>query len=78
MVVESELKKFGLNPISIDLGEVEITEELSKVEVRDLSQSLSSVGFSIIDNKHSKINEKDKNNIYNYYLDFNDRICERL
>ena len=76
MVVESELKKFGLNPISIDLGEVEITEELSKVEVRDLSQSLSSVGFSIIDNKHSKIIEKIKSSIIKliYSENMNGRI----
>ena len=63
MVVESELKKFGLRPVSIELGEIEVSEELSKAELTKLNTILHSIGFSLIDNKQSRIIEKIKNSI---------------
>lgn len=63
MVVESELKKFGLIPVSIELGEIEVSKELSKDELEKLDTVLHSIGFSLIDNKQSRIIEKIKNSI---------------
>lgn len=42
MVVKDELKKFGLNPISVELGEVIVLEELNKTQKIQLNQVLLS------------------------------------
>lgn len=61
MVVRSELEKFGLHPLSVKLGKIEITEHLSKEKIVDLNIKLLNLGFLIIDDKKSQIVEKVKN-----------------
>lgn len=62
MVVKAELEKLGLHPVSIALGEVAIEErELSTNQNEELSKALQSVGFELIDDKHSKLIEQVKN-----------------
>lgn len=61
MVVKSELKKFGLHPVSVELGEVEISEDLEKEKEHELNERLLVLGFEIIDDKKKRIVEKVKN-----------------
>lgn len=61
MVVQSELKKFGLHPILVNLGEVEIIEKLDEYQKGNLNKKLLSIGFEIIDDKKSRLIEKVKN-----------------
>lgn len=61
MVVKSELEKFGLHTISVELGKIEIAEDLSKEKIVDLNRQLLNLGFLIIDDKKSQIAEKVKN-----------------
>lgn len=61
MVVKSELEKFGLHTISVELGKIEIAEDLSKEKIVDLNRKLLNLGFLIIDDKKSQIVEKVKN-----------------
>ena len=63
MVVKDELIKFGLHPTSVELGEVEITEDLSSEKKNKLNHVLQSYGFDLIDNKKSQLIEKIKNEI---------------
>ena len=63
MVVKDELLKFGLHPTSIELGEVELKEELDTKKKDDLDKVLRSFGFELIDDKKSKLIEKIKNTI---------------
>ena len=63
MVVKDELIKFGLHPISVDLGEVEIIEEINSLKKDKLNKILQSFGFDLIDDKKSKLIEKIKNTI---------------
>ena len=63
MVVKDELEKFGLHPIKIELGEVEINEELNVDKKEELNTVLQSFGFEIIDDKKSRLIEKIKNAI---------------
>ncbi len=63
MVVEDELLKFGLHPKNIELGEVEIEEELNSDKKNQLDTVLQSFGFEIIDDKKSRLIEKIKNSI---------------
>jgi YesN/AraC family two-component response regulator len=63
MVVKDELIKFGVHPISIELGEVEITEELNAQKKNRFDKILQSFGFELIDNKKSRLIEQIKNTI---------------
>ena len=61
MIIKNELIRFGLYPISTELGEVEITEDLTKKDKDLLQKTLLPFGFEIIDDKKSRVIEKIKN-----------------
>lgn len=60
MVVKSEFEKLGLHTISVELGEVELQDEITENQKRDLLLSLHSLGFDLLDDKKSKTIEKIK------------------
>ena len=61
MAVKDELKKLGLHFMVVDLGEVEIMEDLS-IETREqLKIALLSSGLELMDNKRAMLIEKIKN-----------------
>jgi len=63
MAVKEELKKLGLHFIVVDLGEVEIMENLS-VDKRELvKNALFKAGFELIDDKRAVLIERIKNTI---------------
>lgn len=63
MVVKAQLENLGLRPLSVNLGEVDIVEELSKEQLGSLDTSLKTLGFKLIDDKKSQTIEKIKNSI---------------
>lgn len=60
MVVKSELEKLGLHHITVELGEVEIMEEISTEERQQLSIALKKSGLELMDDKRSILVEKIK------------------
>ncbi len=60
LVVRREIAQLGLHPTSVQLGEVELTEELSVSQKQTLSNVLEPLGFSLIDDKKSRIIERVK------------------
>ncbi len=78
MVVRSEFEKFGLHPISVELGEVEIDEELSDGEKTALNAQLLAFGFSFIDDKKTRIIEKVKNLIVDLVQHKNSQLKTNL
>ena len=86
MVVTDELIKFGVHPKSVELGEVEITEEINSEKKNELNKILQSFGFELIDDKKSKLIEKIKNTIVElvHYSDdqlttnFSEHISKKL
>lgn len=60
MVVKYELEKLDLHPASIELGEVELTAELSAEKKQQLDLALQGAGFELIDDKKSRIIERIK------------------
>lgn len=60
MVVKSELEKLGYSPVHISLGEVTLVKELTDQEKATIDKTLQRVGFSIIDDKKSRLIEKIK------------------
>lgn len=61
MVVGNELKRIGLHPHAVGLGEVDIDEEqLTGIQVTEIDAVLRSLGFELIDDRKSRIIEKIK------------------
>jgi AraC-like DNA-binding protein len=58
--VKEELKKLGLHFIPVELGEVDIMEDISSDQREILKTALLSLGFELIDDKRSVLIEKIK------------------
>ena len=61
MVVKAELEQFGVHPLAVELGEVEIEETLGKPQLSQLNQRFLLLGFELLDDKKSRMIEKVKN-----------------
>ncbi|KAF2326071.1 AraC family transcriptional regulator [Flavobacterium nitrogenifigens] len=61
MVVKSEFEKLGLQTTSVELGEVELTEEINDDQKEILLKNLQALGFDLIDDKKTKTVERIKN-----------------
>jgi len=60
MVVKNEFEKLGIQTISIELGEVELQNAITKDQKNNLLIRLHALGFDLIDDKKSKTIEKIK------------------
>ena len=61
MMVKEELKKLGLHYIFVNLGEVEIMENLSEETRTELKNALLQSGLELMDDKRAILIEKIKN-----------------
>ncbi|MDH6309298.1 AraC-like DNA-binding protein [Dysgonomonas sp. PFB1-18] len=86
MVVRSELEKLGIEPLSVELGEVTLSENLTPQQKEQLGGTLESLGFSLIDDKKARLIEQVKNliielvhyNNNNLKINLSDYISEKL
>ena len=86
MIVKSELEEFGLHFIIVDLGEVEIMENITSEQCILLNQKLEKSGLGILDDKKRVLIEKIKNIIVDlvYYsekqpkVNLSDFLSEKL
>ena len=86
MAVREELKKLGLHFIIVDLGEVEIMEDLAGEKLEQLNIALLKSGFELITDKRAVLIEKIKNTIIEMVhhthelikLNFSDYLSEKL
>ena len=86
MVVKQELKKLGLQAVAVDLGEVEILENISPTQQSELKTALHKFGLELMDNKKSILIEKIKQVIIEliHYTDeplkinFSNHLSEKL
>jgi AraC-like DNA-binding protein len=61
MAVKEELRKLGLHFIVVDLGEVEIMENISAAQREQIKTALASTGLELMDDKKAILIEKIKN-----------------
>ena len=61
VAVKAELKKLGLHFIIVDLGEVEIMENIDAAKRERLKASLLDAGFELMDDKKAVLIEQIKN-----------------
>ncbi len=86
MVVKEELKKLGLHFIVVDLGEIEIMEDISEDQRDNLKTALFDSGLELMDDKKAVLIEKVKSVIIEmvHYADelpkinYSDYISEKL
>jgi AraC-like DNA-binding protein len=86
MVVKEELKKLGLHFIVVDLGEVEIMENINPEQREQIRTALHRSGLELMDDKKAILIEKIKNAIIEmvHYKDellkvnFSDFLSEKL
>ena len=64
-VVKEEFEKLGLQIKNIQLGEVEVANDPSSIDMEKIHDALVNNGFELLDNKNSKIIEKVKVSIIN-------------
>ncbi|AEE53485.1 helix-turn-helix domain-containing protein [Haliscomenobacter hydrossis] len=86
MAVKEELKKLGLHFVVVDLGEVEIMEELSAEQHRQLRAGLLGIGLELMEDKKGVLIEKIKKAISDMLnqseetdkVNFSDFLSEKL
>jgi AraC-like DNA-binding protein len=86
MVVKDELKKLGLDYVVLDLGMVDILQEITQEQQEQLKRNLLRSGLELLDDKKSILIEKIKNVIIEmiHYSDelpkvnFSDYLSEKL
>jgi AraC-like DNA-binding protein len=61
IVVKDELKKLGLHFMVVDLGEVDIMEDITLEQREQLKQALHDTGLELMDDKRSVLIERIKN-----------------
>jgi AraC-like DNA-binding protein len=76
MIVKSELEEFGLHFIIVDLGEVEIMENITPEQRNLLNLNLEKSGLGLLDDKKRVLIEKIKNIIVDlvYYAEEQPKI----
>ncbi len=86
MMVKEELKKLGLNYVIVDLGYVEILEDITSEQFEELKINLARSGLELLDDKKAILIQKIKNVIIEliHYTDempkvnYSDYISEKL
>ena len=86
MAVKEELKKLGLHFIVVELGEVDIMEDISADQREQLKIALFDLGFELMDDRRAVLIEKIKNVIIEMVhhsdepikMKFSDYLSEKL
>lgn len=86
MVVKQELQKIGLHCVNVDLGTVEILENITESQKKQLAKNLKVFGLELLDKKRNIIIEKIKAVIIEMvhysddlpHVNYSDYISEKL
>jgi AraC-like DNA-binding protein len=86
MVVKQELRKLGLHYVVVNLGEVEIMEDISPTKQKEFKVAVAKFGLELMDDKRSILIERIKKVIIEliHYTDeplktnFSDHLSEKL
>jgi AraC-like DNA-binding protein len=84
--VKEELKKLGLHFVVVDLGEIEIMEDISSEERIILQRRLMTIGLELMDDKKAILIERIKNTVVEMVhhsdeiikVNFSDYLSEKL
>lgn len=60
MVVKNEIENLGYSLVKVELGEIELNQEITDIQKKDIKLNLEKFGFELIDDKKSRVIEKIK------------------
>lgn len=61
MVVKAELEQLGFNPVAVNLGEVELSQEsLTQAQTNTIAEALAKFGFELLADKKKQLVEQAK------------------
>jgi len=60
LVVKEELKKLGLHYMNVDLGTVEILEDITQIQKQELKENLLKYGLELLDDRRNILIERIK------------------
>ena len=78
MVVKSVFENMGIIPLSVELGVVELENDIQEAEKQELLKSLRGFGFDLIDDKKSKTIDKIKTLIIDVVQNKNNDLKSNL
>src|SRR5688572_22741512 len=86
LIVKEQLESLGLHAVVVDLGQVEIIEEITPAQREELARNLLKSGLELLDDKRSILIERIKNTIIEmiHYADepptqnYSDFLSEKL
>lgn len=73
MIVKEELAKLGLRYVVVDLGMVEVLEDITEMQRAELKENLLRSGLELLDDKKSILIEKIKN-VINEMIHYSDEV----
>ncbi len=74
LVVKQTLEEVGLHPVDVQLGEVQVKEDLPAEQLRQVESSLRKLGFELLDDKRQKLVERIKTAIIELIHSQNDQL----
>lgn len=78
MVVKSVFENIGIKPIAVELGEVELKNDIQENQKLELLKKLRAIGFDLIDDKKSKTIDKIKTLIIDLVQNRNNDLKSNL
>lgn len=60
MVVKNQIENLGYSLVKVELGEIELNQEITDIQKKDIKLNLEKFGFELIDDKKSRVIEKIK------------------
>lgn len=86
VVVKEALEELKIEPVKVELGEIETRKELSNNEMQQLNNKIKKVGLELLENKQGMIIEKIRKVVVDYVYhteekiitNFSDYLSEKL
>lgn len=78
MVVKSVFESMGINPFSVELGEIVLKNDLNENQKNELLKKLRAIGFDLIDDRKSKTIDKIKTLIIDLVQNKNNDLKSNL
>lgn len=78
MVVKNVFENMGISPIAVELGEVELKNDIQESEKQELLKNLRAIGFDLIDDRKSKSIDKIKTLIIDLVQNKNNDLKSNL
>ena len=78
MVVKSVFENMGVDPVSVELGEVELKNDIPENQKNELLKNLRAIGFDLIDDRKSKTIDKIKTLIIDLVQNKNNDLKSNL